>query len=37
MTIDIGEKEIKLLNSDDVYCVMQGILLREEKIDQDAV
>lgn len=36
MTIDLTEEQkIKLLNSDDVYSVMQGILLREEKIDQE--
>jgi DNA repair protein RadC len=36
MTIELSEKQkIKLLNSDDVYTVMQGILVREEKIDQE--
>jgi DNA repair protein RadC len=36
MTIELSDKQkIKLLNSDDVYTVMQGILLREEKIDQE--
>ena len=27
------EQKIKLLNSDDVYSIMQEILLREKKID----
>jgi DNA repair protein RadC len=36
MTIDLTEEQkIKLLNSDDVFTVMQDILLREEKIDQE--
>ena len=36
MTISLSEEQrIKLLNSDDVYSVMQNILLREEKIDQE--
>jgi DNA repair protein RadC len=36
MTIELtDEQRIKLLNSDDVYSVMQEILLREEKIDQE--
>jgi DNA repair protein RadC len=36
MTISLtDEQKIKLLNSDDVYSVMQEILLREEKIDQE--
>ena len=36
MTIELAEElNIKLLNSDDVYKVMQYILLREEKIDQE--
>jgi DNA repair protein RadC len=36
MTIELSDKQkIKLLNSDDVYTVMQGILLREEKIAQE--
>ena len=36
MTIDLTEEQkIKLINSDDVYSVMQEILLREEKIDQE--
>ena len=36
MTIDLTEaQKIKILNSYDVYRVMQEILLREQKIDQD--
>jgi len=36
MNISLSEKEkIKLLNSADVYSVMQKILLREEKIDRE--
>jgi DNA repair protein RadC len=36
MTISLSEQQkIKILNSDDVYNVMQEILLREEKIDQE--
>ena len=36
MTIELtDEQKIKLLNSDDVFSVMQDILLREEKIDQE--
>lgn len=36
MTIQLtDEQRIKLLNSDDVFNVMQDILLREEKIDQE--
>lgn len=36
MTIELSDKQkIKLLNSDDVYTVMQNVLLREEKIDQE--
>jgi DNA repair protein RadC len=36
MTIELTEEQkIKLLNSDDVFTVMQDILLREEKIDQE--
>ena len=32
MTISLSEQQkIKILNSDDVYNVMQEILLREEK------
>ncbi len=29
------EDKIKILNSDDIYGIMQRILLREDKIDQD--
>ncbi|MFZ6009013.1 MAG: JAB domain-containing protein [Bacteroidota bacterium] len=36
MTIHLSDdQKIKLLNSDDVYKVMQYILLREEQIDQE--
>ncbi|MFZ6014413.1 MAG: JAB domain-containing protein, partial [Bacteroidota bacterium] len=36
MTLPLSDKQrIKLLNSDDVFSVMQEILLREEKIDQE--
>lgn len=36
MNIELSEEEkIKILNSDDLFTVMQGILLREQKIDQD--
>jgi DNA repair protein RadC len=36
MTIELtNEQKIKILNSNDVYCIMQEILLREEKIDQE--
>jgi DNA repair protein RadC len=36
MTISLSEdQKIKILNSDDVYSVLQNILLREEKIDQE--
>lgn len=36
MNITLTEAEkIKILNSDDLYRVMQQILLREDKIDQD--
>jgi DNA repair protein RadC len=36
MTIELtNEQKIKILNSDDVYSVMQEVLLREEKIDQE--
>ena len=36
MTIELTEEQkIKLLNSEDVFSVMQDILLREEKIDQE--
>jgi len=36
MNVNLSEKEkIKVLNSDDLYGIMQRILLRENKIDQD--
>lgn len=36
MTIQLTEEEkIRLLNSEDVYFIMQKILLREDKIDQN--
>lgn len=36
MDIKLTEKEkIKILNSDDIYGIMQRILLREDKIDQN--
>ncbi|WP_299107646.1 JAB domain-containing protein [uncultured Tenacibaculum sp.] len=36
MDIRLSEKEkIKVLNSDDIYGIMQRILLRESKIDQN--
>ena len=36
MTIKLSaEQQIKHLNSDSVYSVMQEILLREEHIDQE--
>ena len=36
MNINLSQAEkIKLLNSDDIYGIMQRILLREEKIDQN--
>lgn len=36
MNINLSEEEkIKILNGDDLYGIMQRILLREEKIDQD--
>lgn len=36
MDIKLTEEEkIKVLNSDDIYGIMQRILLREDKIDQD--
>ncbi|MGH1337034.1 MAG: JAB domain-containing protein [Aureispira sp.] len=36
MNINLTDEEkIKLLNSDDIYGIMQKILLREEKIDQN--
>jgi DNA repair protein RadC len=30
-----AQQKLKLLNADDVYAVMQKVLLREQKIDQD--
>jgi hypothetical protein len=36
MDIQLTEAEkIKILTSDDIYSIMQKILLREQKIDQD--
>ncbi|XOV69332.1 MAG: JAB domain-containing protein [Fluviicola sp.] len=36
MNINLSDDEkIKILNGDDLYGIMQKILLREEKIDQD--
>ena len=36
MDIELTEKEkIKILNSDDIYGIMQRVLLRENKIDQN--
>ncbi len=36
MDIDLTDEErIKILNSDDLYTIMQKILLRENKIDQN--
>lgn len=36
MNIELSEEEkIKILNSHDLFTVMQGILLREQKIDQN--
>lgn len=36
MNIELREAErIKVLNSDDIYSIMQSILLREDKIDQN--
>ncbi len=36
MNIELTENErIKILNSDDIYGIMQRILLREDKIDQN--
>jgi DNA repair protein RadC len=36
MSIKLTEAEkIKVLNSDDLYAIMQKVLLRESKIDQD--
>ena len=35
MKVRITAKEIKILNSKDLYAVMQKVLLRENKIDRD--
>ncbi|MEO9513246.1 MAG: JAB domain-containing protein [Flavobacteriaceae bacterium] len=36
MDVNLTEKEkIKILNSDDIYGIMQKVLLREDKIDQN--
>ncbi len=35
MNVKPEEQKIKLLNSDDVYSIMQEILLREKKIDRN--
>ena len=36
MTIELPEEDkIKVVTADDLYGIMQRILLREEKIDQD--
>lgn len=36
MNISLGESErIKILNSDDIYSILQRILLREDRIDQN--
>ena len=36
MSIELTEADkIKILNADDLYGIMQKILLREDKIDQD--
>ncbi len=36
MTVELTEQQkIKILNSDDIFNIMQEILLREEKIDQE--
>jgi DNA repair protein RadC len=35
MKVKITPKEIKILNSKDLYAVMQKVLLRENKIDRD--
>lgn len=36
MNVKLKDSEkIKILNSDDIYSVMQRVLLREDKIDQD--
>ncbi|NOQ27158.1 MAG: DNA repair protein [Bacteroidales bacterium] len=36
MNVQLSEADkIKILNSDDIYSIMQRVLLRENKIDQD--
>ena len=36
MNVNLSEEEkIKILNSDDLYKIMQQVLLRENKIDRD--
>ena len=36
MNITLTDKEkIKVMNSDDLYKIMQSILLREQRVDQD--
>ena len=36
MNVNLSESDkIKILNSDDLYSIMQRVLLRENKIDQD--
>ena len=36
MNITLTDKEkIKIMNSDDLYKIMQQILLREQRVDQD--
>ena len=36
MNITLTDKEkIRIMNSDDLYRIMQGILLREQRVDQD--
>ncbi len=36
MNIELTEKQkIQILNSEDIYSIMQEVLLREEKIDQE--
>lgn len=36
MNIELTEEQkIKILNSDDIYTIMQQVLLREEKVDQE--
>lgn len=36
MTVPLSDdKKIKIINSDDIYKIMQDVLLRENKIDRD--